>query len=536
MTYMAPWVTLVVAVNHCLCFVQLNGERARWRPLPWFVHAYWLQYLCLGALTAKQVHDMVFNIMMPTQWLDPKLTNAYVQCQMINEHECYSDATFANTTCDCDPLNDGACSVGRSCTHDTFGLWYHETDLAGSVLFDCIRYFSLTTPLWLIGTFAVCAYHTYGHSTRMREGGLQNNPTRRMIIAVILLPLVWALMSFSSVIRSWQILTDHVIINGGCHGRSTIFYGYEERKVFLVEMYNVNFNVAGIYQAVSLFIFAEIITAVVFLQSREIKLRQEEKDEAAEDMEAYVRKMKTSGFMEETDAFKTIAKMTMEGVLLFAFQSIAKGLFTLFITTMAFDFCGVGDHFFSFSASDPGIFQRPRIKAEYLALFKGVSLVASYNAMRHISTLQNKKGLMPEHVNANMKCNMIKILTSLESVQPFFFMLLWEVAHQTFGTRRLGDQRRDLFVASLMCMEAFFIAIANLHAWSVQETWIDDFPEPINEEMLCKMNDPFSQLDKKMKQKWFALVGRKSKTETYHATPLLKGLNHKVTLRVSDDE
>lgn len=502
MTYLAPWVTLVVVLNHFLCFVQINGEKAgKWGNVPWFFHAYWLQYICLGLLIMKEIKDMIANVMIPTHWLDSPSTDAYVQCQMINEHECYVDPSMANQTCDI----DGSLSFASQCDHPSFLAWHNETDMSGSVMFPCVRVFSLTAPLWLLGTFVVCVYHTYGHSRRMREGGLWNNPTRRMIIAVILLPLVWGLMSFCSVMRAWQLLVDHVQITGGCGGRASdtrIFHGYEERKRFLLEMYQVNFDVAGVYQAVSMFIFAEIITSLVLVKAEKLKNAEKlkKKDNALDDDS--VQSKQSSSLMDQFDAYHTVAQLTMEGVLLFSAQSFVKGLFSLFITTMAFDFCGVGDRFFSFSVTHPGLFQKPRVKDEIQMLFKGVSLVASYNAMRHIGTLQNKKNLLEGGFNSDFKCKMIKLLTSLESVQPFAFMLLWEVSHEIFGLPKLGFLRNNLFIASLMCMETFFISIGNLKAWNIEEQWIDDFPAEFNEEIVATMNDPFSEVDKEIKSKW----------------------------------
>jgi len=208
------------------------------------------------------------------------------------------------------------------------------------------------------------------------------------------------------------------------------------------------------------------------------------------------------------DAYHTIAQLTMEGVLLFAAQSFAKGLFTLFITTMAFDFCGVADRFFSFSFDNPGILQRQKMKDNMHMLFTGVSLVASYNAMNHIGTLQKKKTLLKGGCsNADFKCTMIKLLTSLQSMQPFVFSFFWAFCHEVVGLKKLGSIRNNLIIATLMCMESFFISIAQLWAWDASEEWIDKFPEAIQTNMTIKMNDPFSELDLGIKEKFYGLCG-----------------------------
>lgn len=548
MTYLAPLVTLVVAVIHTLSFVELNTAHGRKPNPPWYLHAYWLQYVFLGLLAVHQLHDMVTNVMIPSGWMDPAVTNAFVSCMMVQENECYTEGLLhANISCHCGSNDEGACFVdwqnllpsgAEVCDSGVFSTWQTQTEMAGSMFFPLLRCFAITTPFWLIGTFVVCILHTREHSKKMKDGGLWENPARRMIIAVILLPFVWCLMCFCSVMRSWQVTKDHVYVPpGGCGGREVsaasqgMFHGFEERRRFLIEMYHVNFDVAGIYQAVCMFIFAEIITSIVMVKTQKPRDHGDDfGDEAVDHVrsKSFVqdgppaahspelrRSATTSKAMEHKKkekgdqvdkAYHTITALTMEGVLLFSAQSFFKGALSLFVTTMAFDFCGVGDKYFSFSVDNPGLFQQQRVKDNMKMLFTGVSLVASYNAMRHISTLQKKKTMLGADFKANSKCNTIKLLTSFESVQPFAIMFLFEICHQMFGMAQIGSLRNNLFVASLNCMEAFFISLMNLKAWDADEQWIDRFPDDFDEElkqrMMSNMNDPFHEMDKHAKKQY----------------------------------
>lgn len=516
MTYMAPWVALSLCVAHCLCFVQINCER-HWKCTkirPWYLNAYWLQYITVGYLSMSEIMNVVTNTMWPSQWMNPDVTRTHVQCQMINEHECFVDDALANQTCNSTCFNEGLCPDAMGCDSNSFKTWESETDLSGNAFYPFIRMFSLTTPFWLLGTFGVCAYHTYKHSKKMQEGGLWANPTRRMIIAVILLPLVWALMSFCSVVRSLQIAVDHVVVNstcGGAHGN--MFHNYHERKLFLLEMYESNFNVAGIYQAISMFIFAEIITSLVMVKAKKLKSRQTMSSlgtVAQTKMYSVIQRAMSHHHehdLDSVEAYHTITKMTMEGVLLFSVQSVAKGLLSLFITTMAFDFCGVNDRLFSFQSASPGLFQRRQIKDEIHFLFTGISLVASYNAMRHIGCVQNGV-LHGEKFDPHTKCNTIKVLTSLQSVQPFVFRFVSQTLHILLGYNDLGSLRANLFLASLMCMESFFIALVNLKAWHQDETWIDEFPSDTRDAIVAKMNDPFHEFNSQIKDFWYSRCGK----------------------------
>lgn len=503
--YLAPIVAVFVCLIHCLIFVQSNLEKALGWKIPWFLHAYWLQFGLLGSLLLYQGYDSWHKAILSTAWLDPAVMTSLVECHMLKQNECFQPPQNISAG-ECPPEVHG----DLGCNSSTFLTWQQEVIMSTPFLTSATRWLSLTCPLWVFGSFLVGFSHIYQHSIAMKGEKVWENPTRRMIIVIVLLPLIWVSMSFCSVMRCWQIILNHVPTERcGGPGDATdapdpiLFGGFLERRDFLLQMYDANFSVASVYDAFAMFAFTEIVTSIVKVKTTATLLAS---SNAAPASKRHHWAMGAA--VSPAEGYHAVVELTVEGVLLFVLQSLAKSFYTLFITTMAFNFCGSDSRLFSIDARNPGLFQQSHVRKTMDAFFLGVSVVASHNAMRHIGTLQKKKHLLSGHCdNPDLKCTMIKILTSLQSVQPVAFYLLSEFLHVQFGTEKLGQVWKELLMASLLCMECFFIALGHLRAWPADELWIDNFPDDIREEILTELNDPLAALDKDCKLWMFGKCG-----------------------------
>merc|ERR1719503_338013 len=131
--------------------------------------------------------------------------------------------------------------------------------------------FSMLCPLWVFLTMVVCIYHTHLHINKIRDnrtegakGRLVDNPQHDQTITVLILPVVYGLLSFKSTCRMWQVMINHIPGPGGHHDTSLIsFTGYEERKTFLLEMYEANFMVGDIYETYALVTFGHLVMGVL---------------------------------------------------------------------------------------------------------------------------------------------------------------------------------------------------------------------------------------------------------------------------------
>merc|ERR1712025_997726 len=89
--------------------------------------------------------------------------------------------------------------------------------------------------------------------------------------------------------------------------------------------------------------------------------------EDAEEMNTYIERL--------VDSMKTL---TVAGVKLFAMSCLLQGIYTLIITTIAFEFEDFMPTYFSRDAAAPGLFQTDSVKASAHMFFLGAGFVASF--------------------------------------------------------------------------------------------------------------------------------------------------------------
>ena len=213
--YDAPVVAVAIGGTDLLRCALLRLERhfeQSGRSFPLVLHWYTWYYLFCFTLSAVAIRDMFYNVMQPTAWLDPAATEEYAQLTLQHEKGAYA-------------------------------LWQQEASLEG---YDALRYLSLSSPLWLLGTFAVSVYHTRLHVLKIRSSGsgLGRALLRDSTIRILGLPMCYCLMSFKSVLRMWQLCINHMGITHYFSSQQAHSFGsYEARRDFVLQMYEANFMV-----------------------------------------------------------------------------------------------------------------------------------------------------------------------------------------------------------------------------------------------------------------------------------------------------
>jgi len=432
--YQAPIVALIILVAHIWNHVGLWLERKGVK-VPLFLHHYGFMYFLLFCLFCMGLQSMYTDVMEPSSWLDADATETYVRSIMTINNE----------------------------SSDVLELWRNESTLSE---FQGLREFSLLCPVFVLLTMVVCIYHTHGHinKIRYREGGaglLCNSPEHDQTIKVLVLPLVYAIMSFQSTQRMWQVMINHIpVANSGHDTTAVAFQGYAERKNFLLEMYDANFMVGDIYETIALVTFGNLVMGV--LKKKIDKMEQIFATETSErgdstEMQEYIERL--------VGAMQTL---TVAGVKLFAMSCLLQGCYTLFITTMAFDFPDFQPGLFSREFGNKGFYQKTAMKATAHNFFLGAGFVASIAAIGNIMIIEEDFEELLKEFKPALKFWGTKILVSLAFMQSILISMF-------LTPRGWSEIQSNLFYSTALSMECFLIALFHLKGWNEDEIWYGDY-------------------------------------------------------------
>jgi len=439
MVYQAPIVAGIIGLAMLYRSVSMKLEKGG-KKLPMFLQYYTILYVLVFVLTVMAICSLYTDVLAVTEWMDDDAVKAFVMNVMNNSP---GDTPCLPCTEPCTP-----------CT--AFGNWTVDADIGDK---PWLKWFAIICPLFALGCFGVCAFHTWQHVQQMKE----NNGGKIMhmsgnalwndsIVVIVVLPAIYGLMSFKSVVRMLQVYVNHVPVAGG-DDSALRFQSYNERKSFLVDMYTANFAVGDIMETVALIIFGQLISQ--YLNKRiEVTLHNMESkslsDKDIESVEA---------------ANKTVANLTVAGVQLFCLACILSGAWDLTITTMPTYFPSVLPHLFS-TAEPVGLLQLEATKAHVESVLLGFSFAASFAAIGNIMTLEEQYHHFLDAFSPKMKFWGTKMLVSLAALQGSTFALLTGVGWSTIEV--------DLLYACVLTLECFLIALFHMLAWPAQETWHKD--------------------------------------------------------------
>jgi len=416
--------------------------------VPLFMHHYGMMYCMLLYLFYAGIQSMLQDVMYPSSWLDETAARNFV-----------IDIMRSNDEYDPDDPN-GA-----------FQKWEEESTLIG---FNGLKEFSMLAPLWCGLTILVCIWHTHQHINQIRyhsglvdaegrpkPGKLVDCPQHNQTMTVLVLPAVYGLLSFKSTCRMWQVMINHIPVPGQHHNVSAVaFHGYEERKTFLLEMYDANFMVGDIYETYALVTFGNLVMGVV---NKKIKKMEEifEKDVEAradgDEMKEYIEKL-----------VQSMSTLTVAGVKLFAMSCLLQGVYTIIITTCAFDFPDFQPHYFSRDADNLGVFQQEQMKATAHNFFLGAGFIASFAAIGNIMIIEEDFHHLLKEFKPALKFWGTKILVSLAFLQSILISVF-------LTPRGWSEIQSDLMYSCCLGLECLLIAIFHIKGWGAHEEWYGDY-------------------------------------------------------------
>jgi len=259
----------------------------------------------------------------------------------------------------------------------------------------------------------------------------------------------------------WQVMINHIPVPMAHHNLTAVgFNGYVERKTFLLEMYEANFMVGDIYETIALVTFGNLVMGVLKKKIDRMKVVFAEKTKDmpdGEEMNDYINRL--------VDSMKTL---TVAGVKLFALSCMLQGIYTLIITTAAFDFPWVAPHLFSRDSKNLGIFQEETIKATVHNFFLGAGFIASFAAIGNIMIIEEDFEELLEEFHPSYKFWGTKILVSLAFLQSILISLF-------LTPRGWSEIQSNLMYSSCLCLECLLISIFHIKGWSADEEWYGDY-------------------------------------------------------------
>ena len=450
--YQAPVIALLMGIAAIWNQLGQKLEKSGVR-VPLFCHHYGFMYAMLTWLTCFGIQSMIDDVMKPSSWLDDAATEHFATNVMRVNHEY-------------DPHNPNG----------TYHKWKSEATLHD---FNGLKEFSMLCPLWVILTLLTCIWHTHQHINKIRQnsaiddadpdddkkgkGMLFECPQHNQTMTVLILPCVYGLLSFKSTCRMWQVMVNHIPVPMAHHNLSAVsFTGYEERKTFLLEMYEANFMVGDIYETIALVTFGNLVMGVL---KKKIDVMKKVFAEKTKDMEGGEKMNDFVGHL--VDSMKTL---TVAGVKLFAMSCMLQGVYTLIITTAAFDFPDFMPHLFSRSSVNPGMFQEENMKAMVHNFFLGAGFIASFAAIGNIMIIEEDFEELLEEFHPSYKFWGTKILVSLAFLQSILISLF-------LTPRGWSEIQSNLMYSSCLCLECWLIAVFHIKGWSAEEEWYGDYED-----------------------------------------------------------
>jgi len=441
--YQAPIIALLMGIaavwNTVGQSLELKGVG-----IPLFMHHYGFMYAMLTWLFGFGCQSMLDDVMTPSHWLDDAATEDFA-------------TNIMKTNDEYDPDNlDGV-----------YWTWKNESTLEN---FNGLKEFSMFCPVWVALTLLVCIWHTHQHINKIRanrdegegtKGRLVDCPQHNQTMTVLILPCVYGLLSFKSTCRMWQVMINHIPVPMAHHNVSAVaFNGYEERKTFLLEMYEANFMVGDIYETIALVTFGNLVMGVLKKKIDKMKkvfetATQDMKD--GDEMKEYINRL--------VDSMKTL---TVAGVKLFALSCMLQGVYTLIITTCAFDFPWFMPALFSRDSKSPGMFQEETMKATVHNFFLGAGFIASFAAIGNIMIIEEDFEELLEEFHPAYKFWGTKILVSLAFLQSILISLF-------LTPNGWSEIQSNLMYSSCLCLECLLIAVFHIKGWSAEEEWYGDY-------------------------------------------------------------
>lgn len=371
-------------------------------------------------------------------------------------------------------------------------IWWEEEvkHMVNVESLGLLRYFSLSSPIFLCLTFLVSLLNTGRHVARMliRGGLMRQNPGMDSSIMIIALPMIACMMSFRSVTRMWMICSNSTV------GSLATVEDFQGRATWLARLvvcqnnYETNFLMSDLYESWALLHFANLALSIIENEHRRRHSR-----------------MRDSTMQLEEKRTESINLLTKQGIYLFNGTCFLEAAYSLLTTSVEAFFGGERSmqfnervyrsrshvHYF-FLGTWPCLIHskghgnqsetvqllggRPLFRCfkdllgalrSHLSLPKtrGMGTIASTAAIGNVVTVELTFKDLLRDFRPSAKFWSTKILISIGFIQT----LLLEIPPLS---SHLSITERDLFYASLLCLECFFVSLLHVIAWDPREPWL----------------------------------------------------------------
>jgi len=427
-----PFVAPIVVGGMVACRIwrwfTIRLEIRNQKPVRGALQWYSVMYIMLAALVAEALRTM-HSVLAETDWLDMSATRIVVMNR------------------------DNYDNISTNMT-----LWDEEANLSG---YDPLVWFSLSMPIWVLGTLVVSVGHTYFHQVEVEKTTgkdlLSDNIDRDKAITVIILPLLYGLMSFKAVIHVWQAVVNYKL-------GLTWLHTWEDRKAFYFEMYESCFMVGDLYEAVAVYIFADVMLNVIRIQAMKKTRRPLEESKKESSSKEFHIVMEEAVQQQEQLAL-SLHSTTVIGIRYFCIACLCQAAYCL--TTTGFRYM-----------NNPLPIPE-ETNTQVTAMLYGAGLLASCAAIENVVVVEHSFGhSLLTTMSPTQKFWSAKVLVSLSFLQKSLLSLppfnAWSVTKQ------------NLLFSSLVCFECFWISLFHCLAWNHREPWYDDMKTEEMDERIRK--------------------------------------------------
>lgn len=420
--YLAPILVLLLCTLGVYGWVVRNlekqvSEKYSYK-MPVFLQAPVLIYVMFMWVFLDLVYSMVSYVLIPSKMLDPLTTEALVNHTMFAiDHE-----------------GEG-----------TYTLWKKEASLED---YDMLRWFSMSGPLWCLGTWCVTAYHTWVHLEVLNRTGrlFSDCPQRTRTLCILALPMVYGIMALKSVQRTWDIVIDHI---GSIDAH--IYHSWAQRKTLCEQMFASNFMVGDLYESFALWMFSFVVTDVIKVEM------------------FHLMPARDGSWRTVSSLVDAMRDLTTDGVKLFYISCVFNSIYLLVVSTLRW--------FQYFNVT----WLRETLDNEQLNLkadsfFLGLGFAASFAAIGNLIKVESSFDHHLKSFRSRSKFWGTKILVTLAFLQSLLLCIP--------PLRELSVTRQNMIYASVLCVECFFISVLHAVAWPADEAWYDEVADDVCVERL----------------------------------------------------
>eukprot|EP00927_Polykrikos_kofoidii_P007505 TRINITY_DN13083_c0_g1_i1.p1 TRINITY_DN13083_c0_g1~~TRINITY_DN13083_c0_g1_i1.p1 ORF type:complete len:587 (-),score=51.99 TRINITY_DN13083_c0_g1_i1:26-1786(-) len=292
-----------------------------------------------------------------------------------------------------------------------------------------IRFLTMGAPFCSLGSFVIGGFHLWQHQSainRFSNGVLRRCPQRDKLIQVILLPVVYSLMSLSSMPALLRYCT-------GC--QATEGFG-----VYAMQRSKAMFAAADLYEAWALYQFVALSLAEIEHVSKEMM-------RACSTWEGQNRDAVRSHI---EHVGKAMSSLTTQGVLWFVFTCALSSMYDLVVANTEFT---------------AGHYTAPSWVKGYDDEVYAMGFIVSCIAIMNVVSVESSLHGCMKDFQCARKFLSTKIMVSVAFVQA-------GVVNAFAVYYGMNDEVRSILYATLICYEVLGLSVFHLYAWPEDEPWL----------------------------------------------------------------